>query len=87
MPVAIFLITRLLMITSLIFIIGYVFGNFSKSVRLTKITRVALIFILVSFVIANIIFFRSNRGWRYSNFHHSDRFENCYLQKDSAIGH
>ncbi|MCW3119259.1 MAG: hypothetical protein JWM28_3341 [Chitinophagaceae bacterium] len=84
MPIAIFILTRLLFITAMVFIIGYVFGNFSKSVTLTKITKVASIFILVSFIVANIIFFRADRGWRCGNYNRSDRFENHHQQKDSA---
>jgi len=84
MPIAIFLLARLLFITSMVFIMGYVFGNFSKSATLTKITKVASIFILAAFIAANIMFFRSDRGWRCGNFNRSDSFENYHHQKDST---
>ncbi|HTE11076.1 MAG TPA: hypothetical protein VK645_08900 [Chitinophagaceae bacterium] len=87
MPLAIFFLTRLLFITSMVFIMGYVFGNFSKSTTLTKITKIASIFILVSFIAVNIMFFRLNRGWRCGNFNRSDRFENYHHQKDSTTVH
>ena len=83
----IFFLTRLLLITSLVFIIGYIFGNFSKSATLTKITKLSTILVLASFIAASFIFFRADSGWRCGNFNHSDRFENYHHQKDSTTAH
>ncbi|GAA0562951.1 hypothetical protein GCM10009415_51310 [Chitinophaga japonensis] len=46
----------------MVFIIGYVFGSFSKSRTLTVITRVAAILTIVLFISANILFFGLSRG-------------------------
>ncbi len=84
MPFAIFLIMRLLLITSIVFIIGYVFGNFSKSVILTRFTKISSIFIAIAFVASSFFFFRFG-GWRHENFNHKDRFECWQQQQDSTL--
>ena len=71
---ALFILFRLLLIASLVFILGYIFGGFSRSVRLTRITKVAAIVLVVTFVWANLAFFRFG-GWRYGNFNCNDRLE------------
>jgi len=52
------IIVRLLFAASMVFILGYVFGGFSKNRSLTRLTRVAAILIIVLFVAANIFFMR-----------------------------
>jgi hypothetical protein len=57
----------------MVFIIGYVFGPFSKKASLTTITRVAAVLVIVLFVFTNIASFRSG-GWhggRFGNQNHS----------------
>ena len=81
----IFILARLLFIASIVFILGYVFGNFSRSARLTRITKVAAVFLVISFIAANAFFFRFNRGWRYGNFRNNYRYENNCVQKDTSV--
>lgn len=83
MPILIFILTRLLFIAAMVFIIGYVFGNFSKKPALAKVTKVATLFVLAVFIVMNILFFRWGRPWRYGNFHDSGRFENHCQWVDS----
>ncbi|GGC14209.1 hypothetical protein GCM10011386_02350 [Parapedobacter defluvii] len=52
------MIVRLLFAASMVFIIGYVFGGFSKKRSLTRLTKVAVVLIIVLFVAANIFFTR-----------------------------
>jgi len=57
------ILLRILFIVCMVFIIGYVFGAFSKNRTLTVFTRVAVILAIVLFISANIFAFRSNRGY------------------------
>jgi hypothetical protein len=57
------ILTRILFIACMVFIIGYVFGNFSKKRTLTRITKVASILAIILFIGTNIFAFRS-AGWR-----------------------
>jgi len=52
------IIVRLLFAASMVFIIGYVFGGFSKKRSLTRLTKVAAILLIVLFVAANLFFMR-----------------------------
>ena len=65
----------------MVFIIGYVFGNFSKKPALVTITKVASILAIVLFISANIFLLRFN-GW------HNGRYNgknNCgYYQRDTT---
>lgn len=74
MPLVIFILARLLLIGCLVFIFGYIFGNFSRSARLTRITKVASVLLLLSFIGINALFFAA-KGWRYGNFNRNPRFE------------
>ncbi len=49
--------------TCMIFIIGYVFGNFSKRKTLATISKVASILLIVLFIFSNAISMRFV-GWR-----------------------
>jgi hypothetical protein len=62
----IFILIRILFAACMVFIIGYVFGNFSKSATLTTITKVASILAIVLFISANIFLFRFG-GWHHVN--------------------
>jgi len=77
----IIILTRVLFIACMVFIIGYVFGNFSKSRTLTRITKVASILAIVFFILANIFLFRFG-GWRNGN--HIHGYGCYYYQKDST---
>ena len=54
------IIIRILFVTCMVFIIGYVFGGFSKKPALTVITKVAAILIIVLFIATNIMVVRNN---------------------------
>jgi hypothetical protein len=68
------IILRVLFAACIVFIVGYVFGNFSKSKSLTTITKVAVILAIALFMWANIFRFgiryrgnfngKHNYGWR-----------------------
>ncbi len=59
----VFILLRILFIASMVFIIGYVFGPFSRKRTLTVFTRIAAILIIVLFIATNIFAFRFNRGY------------------------
>jgi hypothetical protein len=67
MPFGFIILIRILFSACMVFIIGYVFGNFSASATLTTITRVGSILAIVLFVSANIFLFRFS-GWQRGNF-------------------
>lgn len=64
---ALMIFLRLLFIACMVFIIGYVFGSFSRSRTLTVITRVAAILTILLFISANILFFGPGRGHRHGH--------------------
>jgi len=74
-----FILIRILFAASMVFIIGYVFGNFSKKPVLATITKVAAILAIVLFISVNILSIRS------AHWHHNYRnnWSNC--QRDSTI--
>lgn len=65
-----FILTRILFVASMVFIIGYVFGNFSKSATLTRFARVASILVILLFISANIFMFRAGRWMSDHRYHH-----------------
>lgn len=78
----ILVLTRVLFIASMVFIIGYVFGSFSKNKTLTIITKVATILAIVLFIGSNVFFFRfAGRGHGRYNANQSCNF----WQADSTI--
>lgn len=66
MGLAFFIIVRILFITCMVFIIGYIFGGFSKRPVLTSLSKVAAILVIVLFIATNLLFmrfaFRDGRG-------------------------
>jgi len=62
----IIILIRILFAACMVFIIGYVFGNFSKRATLSNITKVAAILVIVLFISANIFLFRFS-GWHHGN--------------------
>lgn len=63
------ILIRVLFIACMVFIIGYVFGGFSKRPALTVITKVAAILLIVLFFAVNAISMRGRFGdrdhWRH----------------------
>ncbi len=80
MPFGIIILIRILFAACMVFIIGYVFGNFSKNLALSTITKVASILAIVLFISANIFFFRFS-GWHRGV---DGKFQCGYFQKDST---
>jgi len=78
----IIILIRILFAACMVFIIGYIFGNFSKKPTLAAISKVASILAIVLFISANIFFFRFN-GWHRGN--HDWKGSCEYYQKDSVI--
>jgi len=80
MPFAIIILLRILFAASMVFIIGYVFGRFSKSMVLTTFARVASILVIVLFILTNIFLTRfgsrghgmCNSGGWYGGYHRGD---------------
>ncbi len=81
MPFIPIILIRILFIASMVFIIGYVFGGFSRHPALVTITRIAAILIVVLFILSNVLFFRFG-GWHRGYYH--GRNECGYYQKDSV---
>jgi hypothetical protein len=76
------ILSRVLFIACMVFILGYVFGNFSKSRTLTRITKVASVLAIALFIVGNIFLLRSG-GWRHGNY---NLRSNCHVsQQDSTI--
>jgi len=67
MPFGFIILIRILFAACMVFIIGYVFGNFSKNPTLATITKVASILAIVLFISANVFLFRFGR-WHLGNF-------------------
>jgi hypothetical protein len=65
----------------MVFIIGYVFGNFSRSPVLTTITKFAAILAILLFISANIFLFRFG-GWHRGNY--GGRNVCAWYQQDSV---
>lgn len=76
------ILSRVLFVACMVFILGYVFGNFSKSKTLTRITKVASVLAIALFIVGNIFLLRSG-GWRHGNYNFRS---NCHIsQQDSTI--
>lgn len=76
------ILSRILLIACMVFILGYVFGNFSKSQTLTRITKIASILAIALFIVGNIFLLRSG-GWRHGNHNLGN---NCSIsQQDSTV--
>lgn len=68
MPFGIIILIRILFAACMVFVIGFVFGNFSKNPTLATITKVASILAIVLFISANVFLFRFGGGWHRGNF-------------------
>jgi hypothetical protein len=81
MSFGIIILIRILFAACMVFVIGYVFGNFSKKPALATITKVASILAIVLFISANIFLFRFG-GWHNGNYNGKNHCE--YYQEDST---
>lgn len=81
MPFAIVIFMRVLFVASMVFIVGYVFGGFSKRPALVTITRVAVILSIVLFIATNVLAFRFS-AWR----HQGGRQQNCGWYQQDSVG-
>ncbi len=62
MFIGLFILIRVLFTVCMVFIIGYVFGSFSKNTMLKVVTKIAAILVIVLFIGASIFGFRFT-GW------------------------
>jgi hypothetical protein len=82
MPFGIIILMRVLFAASMVFIIGYVFGSFSKNPRLTTITKVASVLVIALFISINIFAFRfTGSHWRY----HRAQYNCGYYPGDTTL--
>lgn len=79
MPFVLIILMRVLFVASMVFIIGYVFGGFSKKPALVTLTKVAVVLSIVLFIATTALSFRFG-GWR----HHAGAKQECgWHQRDS----
>lgn len=64
---------RILFAACMVFILGYVFGGFSRSAALTTITKIAAILAIVLFITTNVLMVRGMWGHRMEAAHHACR--------------
>lgn len=77
------ILIRILFAVSMVFVIGYVFGNFSKTKTLATISKVAAVLAIILFVAANGLLIRFGGSW---NRDKNKPWSVCYAQsKDSTI--
>ncbi|AXY73334.1 hypothetical protein D3H65_04775 [Paraflavitalea soli] len=81
MPFAIVIFMRVLFVASMVFIIGYVFGGFSKRPALASITRVAVVLSIVLFIAFNVLAFRVG-AWRHRGGHQ----QACGWYQQDSVG-
>jgi low affinity Fe/Cu permease len=74
------IIIRILFVTCMVFIIGYIFGGFSKKTTLTTITKVAAILVIVLFIASNAIIMRNNYG-HFRGKNHWNQCDTAYKQE------
>jgi len=83
------IVIRILFAACMVFVIGYMFGNFAKSKALAAISKTAAIAGIVLFIVANGILMRSggwHRSWHHQYNHCYDMPKDCYdMPKDSVI--
>lgn len=58
MGLAFIIIIRILFVACMVFIIGYIFGGFSKKPALVTMSKVASILVIVLFIAANVFLMR-----------------------------
>lgn len=80
MPFVLLILMRVLFVASMVFIIGYVFGGFSKKPALVTLTKVAVIVSIVLFIATTALSFRFG-GWCH---HNNGRYACGWHQQDSV---
>ena len=76
------ILIRILFAACMVFVIGYVFGDFSRKKTLATMSKIAAILIIVLFVASNGILMRFG-GWHRGIHHH---YNNGYnISGDSTI--
>jgi hypothetical protein len=82
MFIGLLILIRVLFAASMVFIIGYVFGSFSKNTILKVITKIAAVLVILLFIGANIFAFRSTGSrWRF----HGMQYGCWYDRGDSTF--
>jgi hypothetical protein len=79
--IVVFILVRLLLIAALVFVIGYVFGNFSRKKSLTTLAKISTILLVAMVIIGNVFAFRF-AGWR--NGRHQHQQEQCYFHRGDS---
>lgn len=77
------IIIRVVFIACMVFILGYVFGGFSKKPALNVITKISAILLIVLFIAMNALFMRATFG----HFHGRGSWYRCdslHQWKDSS---
>ncbi|MGF7039611.1 hypothetical protein [Mucilaginibacter lappiensis] len=74
------IIIRILFVTCMVFIIGYIFGGFSKKPALANITKVAAILVIVLFIASNAIIMRNSFG-HFRGKNHLHQCDTAYKQE------
>ncbi len=69
MPIVFFALSRILFAACMVFVIGYIFGGFSKKPVLARFARIASILVIVLFISTGALFFRF--GWRHGAYNNS----------------
>ena len=73
MGLAFIIIIRILFAACMVFIIGFVFGSFSKRPVLRTLTKIAAVLAIVLFVMSNVFLMRfGHPGWRGRHGHGCD---------------
>jgi hypothetical protein len=81
MFIGLLILIRVLFAASMVFIIGYIYGSFSKNTTLKVITKIAAILVIVLFIGANIFTFFTGNHWRY----HGTQYGCGYDRSDSTF--
>jgi hypothetical protein len=79
MSFGIIILIRILFAACMVFVIGYIFGNFSKKPALVTITKVASILAIVLFISANVLSFH------FAPWQHNSRNNCSHYQKDTTV--
>lgn len=75
------ILSRVLFATCMVFILGYVFGSFSKNATLTTITKIASVLAIVLYMTGSVFSFR-NAGWRNAA---NGKYQCEYFKSDSIL--
>ena len=81
-----FIVLRVLFVTSMVFIIGYIFGNFSQRRTLAIFSKIAAVLVIVLFFATTGLSMRFG-GWRgYRDHRGQPHYEHCdRILADSTV--